>query len=93
MQSPTNQTYQNSTIPLTFTVDVISQAKLVNWTGYTLDGQQNVTIAGNVTLTGLSGGTHSIVVYFNDTYGNMGASETVAFSVEELFPLAVIVAA
>ncbi len=75
----------NSTVPLVFCVD-----KVVDWVGYSLDGQQNVTISGNFTLTGLSGGSHSVTVYVNDTYGNMGASEALTFSVE-LFPLAFII--
>jgi hypothetical protein len=72
----------NSTVPLVFSVD-----KVVDWVGYSLDGQGNVTVAGNFTLTGLSGGEHRVVVYANDTYGNMGVSEPLTFSVE-LFPLA-----
>ena len=43
--SPVNQTYNESSVPLVFTVD-----KTVNWTGYSLDGQQNVTITGNTTI-------------------------------------------
>ncbi len=88
MQSPINQTYQNTTLPLSFTIDVISQAKLVNWTGYSLDGQQNVTVTGNTSLTGLSSGAHSIRVFANDSYGNIGASETLTFDVLESFPFA-----
>jgi len=48
---------------------------------YSLDNQANQTINGNCTLTGLTVGTHSIVVYANDTFGNMGKSETVTFTV------------
>ncbi|MGD6850636.1 MAG: Kelch repeat-containing protein, partial [Candidatus Bathyarchaeia archaeon] len=59
----------NSTVPLVFYVD-----KAVDWVGYSLDGQGNVTVAGNFSLSGLSGGSHSVTVYANDTYGNMGAS-------------------
>lgn len=84
--SSLNGTYTNSTVPLVFSVD-----KAVSWTGYSLDGQQNITVTGNITLTGLSSGTHSIVVYANDTFGNMGASETLTFSVAELFPVAIVI--
>ncbi len=85
-----NQTVTDSNVSLTFTVD-----KIVNWTGYSLDGQQNVTITGNTTLTGLSSGLHNVTVYANDTYGNMGASETVTFTVAvpEPFPTAPVAAA
>ncbi|MDR0471373.1 MAG: hypothetical protein LBH79_06595 [Nitrososphaerota archaeon] len=53
----------------------------VVWMGYSLDGQANVTIEGNVTLSGLSYGRHSVVVFAEDKYGNIGASETITFSV------------
>jgi roadblock/LC7 domain-containing protein len=39
---------------------------------------------------GLSNGLHSVTVYANDTCGNMGASETVAFTVSEPFPVAAV---
>ena len=45
-------------------------------------GQDNVTIAGNVTLAVLSEGSHSLVVYATDTVGNTGASKTIYFSIE-----------
>jgi hypothetical protein len=61
--------------------------KPVSWIGYSLDGGQNVTIAGNTTLTGLSSGLHNVILYANDTYRNMGASETVRFNVAEPFPV------
>jgi len=74
--SPLNQTYNDSIVPLVFTVD-----KSVNWTGYNLDGKQNVTITGNTTITGLSSDLHNITVYANDTFGNAGASQTITFTV------------
>jgi hypothetical protein len=52
-----------------------------SWIGYCLDRPANVAITGNTTLTELAEGSHSIVVYANDTAGNMGASETVFFTV------------
>jgi parallel beta-helix repeat protein len=74
--SPLNQKYNESSVPLLFTVD-----ESVNWTGYSLDGQQNITITGNTTITGLSSSLHSITVYANDTFGNVGASQTVNFTI------------
>jgi len=81
--SPLNQTYYNSSVSVVFTVD-----KPVNWTGYSLDDQQNVTVPGNSSLTDLSNGLHNFTIFSNDTYGNMGASETVSFTVDvpEPFP-------
>jgi N-acetylneuraminic acid mutarotase len=81
--SPANQSYNESSMSLVFTVD-----KPVNWTGCSLDGSDNVTITGNTTLTDLSNGIHTVTVYVNDTFGNMGNSETVSFNVAapEAFP-------
>jgi hypothetical protein len=73
---------------LVFTVN-----KPVNWTSYSLDGQDNVTITGNTTLSGLSNGLHNITVYAKDEFENMGASETVSFSVEAPFPIMPVAAA
>jgi hypothetical protein len=80
--SPLNQTYTKSSAFLVFTVD-----KVINWTGYSVDGKDNVTFTGNITLTGLSNGLHNITVYAKDTFGNTGASEAVAFTLDyEPFP-------
>ena len=87
--SPANLTSGNSTIPLIFRLD-----KRVSSECYSLDGQQNVTITGNTTLTGLSNGLHNITVYANDTYGNTGASQTAFFNVvkPESFPTVTAIA-
>ena len=49
-----------------------------------MDGQENVTVAGNTTLTNLSFGEHNVTVYATDEVGNTGASETVIFIIEKL---------
>jgi parallel beta-helix repeat protein len=86
---PLNQTYSNSTVHLVFTVD-----KAINWTGYSLDGQQNVTITGNTTIANITSGLHNIIVYANDTYGNIGASQIISFTIAkpEPFPTATVAA-
>jgi len=77
-----NKTYSAASIPLNFiTNEPISQST------YSLDGQENVTVAGNTTLTELSKGDHNVTVYAKDEAGNVGASETIWFSVAEPFPL------
>jgi len=86
--SPRSQMYNESSVLLVFTVN-----KPVSWTGYSLDGQDNVTISDNTTLTGLHNGLHSLTVYANDTLGNMGASTTLNFNVKVPFPTAFVVAA
>jgi hypothetical protein len=85
--SPVNQMYNESSVSLVFTVN-----KPVNWTGYSLDGQDNVTVTGNTTMEGLANGLHNVTVYAKDTFGNVGASETVSFSVEVPFPATLVVA-
>jgi len=75
--SPENRTYYTTDIPLTFTVN-----ESVSWIAYSLDNKANVTITGNTTLFGLSNGSHSLIVYANDTAGNTGASETIYFNIE-----------
>ena len=79
--SPQNQTYTN-TLQLNFTLNEIS-----SWIGYSLDGQENITVTENINLKEMAYGSHMITVYANDTYGNMAASETVCFSVPEPFPV------
>ena len=76
VMSPTNQSYNESSIPLTFTLD-----KPASWIGYSLDGHQNISVAGNTTLAILTGGLHGLRVYANDTFGNVGASQQIDFTV------------
>ncbi len=49
---------------------------------YSLDGQDNVTFTGNLTLAKIPVGAHNITVYATDAYGNVGSSETMTFTVE-----------
>jgi nitrous oxidase accessory protein NosD len=87
--SPKSQTYNETSVSLVFAVD-----EAVNWTGYSLDGKDNVTITGNTTIAGLPTGLHNITVYAEDTFANMGASETVSFTIAELesFPTTIVIA-
>jgi N-acetylneuraminic acid mutarotase len=88
--SPVNQTYNESSLSLVFTVD-----KLVNWMGYSLDGQDNVTLSGNTTLAGLPYGSHNLTVYATDAAVNTGASDTITFTITkpETFPTALVATA
>jgi len=85
--SPENKTYSTSNVSLAFTVN-----KPAVWLGYSLDGQETVTINGNTTIAGLTNGLHNITVYAKDTFENTGASETVYFSVEVPFPTTLVIA-
>jgi len=81
-----NQTYYTSNVPLNFTV-----SKLTTQIKYSLDGQKNVTITGNTTLTELPSGDHRITVYAIDEAGNVGVSEPIHFSVVP-FPTTIVAA-
>jgi hypothetical protein len=86
-----NKTYSSTSIALDFAVD-----RLTSWMGFSLNNQSNMTIYGNMTLTDLPLGSHSLVVYANDTYGNMGTSETIHFTIAELpepFPTSLVATA
>jgi hypothetical protein len=72
-----NNAHVAADVPLNFAV-----SKPFSKIAYSLDGQANVTVSGNTTLTGLSSGQHSLTVYAWDTLGSVGASETVTFTVE-----------
>jgi hypothetical protein len=74
--SPQDAIYNATSLPLDFTID-----EPASWIAYSLDNQINTTIAGNVTLSELAEGTHSITVFANDTFGNMGTSETINFTI------------
>ena len=93
--SPLNQTYSNSSVALTFSVEVLSPDKSVNWTGYSLDGQPNVTITShssvnNVTIANMTSGVHDITVYARDAYGNIGTSQTIVFTIVKPEPFLTI---
>lgn len=87
---PKNQTYNQSDVSLTFTVD-----KPFSSIFYSLDGQDNMTITGNTTLTNLLNGVHNITVYAKYTEGSIGASKNIAFSIadQEPFPTTIVASA
>jgi hypothetical protein len=71
-----NTTYNSTDIPLNFTVNTNTLKAT-----YSLDGKDNVTVAGNSTLTNVPVGTHTLVIYAFDDAGNNAASKTVNFAV------------
>jgi hypothetical protein len=71
-----NRTYASTEVPLNFMVN-----ENITSAAYSLDGEDNVTISGNTTITGLAAGAHNVTVYAWDTAGNIGASQTVNFTV------------
>jgi hypothetical protein len=76
--SPQKQTYNPSELLLNFAIN-----ENASWIGYSLDGQEPVTITGNTTLTSLSYGSHTIIVYATDVAGNTGTSQTIHFGVAD----------
>jgi parallel beta-helix repeat protein len=74
--SPASGTYSTTIVPLEFAVN-----EPTSRISYSLDGNANVTLLGNTTLTGLSNGLHSITVFATDKAGN-SASATVQFVID-----------
>jgi hypothetical protein len=81
IHSPKNNTCTKSDVSLNFTVD-----EETIWMGYSLDGQNNVMLTGNTTLIGLTNGLHKLVLYAEDIDGNVGASEEITFTVDNVAP-------
>ncbi len=79
--SPTNTTYTSNDIQL-----VISLNRPTPWICYSLDYQANVTITGDVELSDMSEGQHTLTVYANDTFGNVVSSDAVNFTVDTFAP-------
>ena len=86
LQSPKNETYYSSSIHLEVIVN-----ERVPWMGYKLDNGKIVDISGNVTISGLSTGSHALTIYAIDISGNNGTSETIFFSILE-FPFVSVIA-
>ena len=77
--SPENETYNQ--VKLAFTTN-----RGTSWIGYNLDNQANITLTGESSLSGLSNGQHKVIIYANDSFGNMGYSNIVYFSVDTVAP-------
>ncbi len=79
--SPTNQSYTQRNIPLSFYVN-----EPTRYTIYNLNNLANSTINGNTTLINLPNGKYAITVYATDRDLNTGSSQTVAFNVNSAEP-------
>lgn len=75
--SPNNETLKTSDVPLTLSLDGSA-----SWIGYSIDGETNATISGNMTLNGLADGTHNITIYAKDSNTNIVSSSSVYFEVK-----------
>lgn len=86
--SPQNTTHGSSDVELDFTVNEVAEIL------YCLDGKENQTATGSLTLTGLENGAHNVTFYASDLAGNAATSQTLFFNVDvpELFPTSLIAA-
>jgi len=74
--SPQNEVYTTA-VAVEFAVNKPASSILVG-----VDGQSLVTVLGNTTLS-FDPGVHNISVYLFDCFGNLGASNTVSFTVSD----------
>jgi hypothetical protein len=72
-----NQTYSTNNITLCFAVSEPSTYK------YCINGKENITIAGNTTLTQLPIGHLRLIVYAEDSAGNVGTLQAVNFTITQ----------
>jgi hypothetical protein len=86
VSSPESKTYETSDVPLMVTVN-----KPTAWIAYSLDGQAEVTITGNTTLSGLTIGEHNLIVSAQDLGGVVGTSSTITFTVAARFPIELVI--
>ncbi len=79
--SPQNWSYDTSDVQLNVTsTEALPQIL------YSLDGNQNQTATGNMTLTGLANGAHNITVYVADLAGNEATPKNISFTVAKPDP-------
>jgi parallel beta-helix repeat protein len=71
---PLNKTYRTERVELLFTTNKPL------YLAYSLDDQPNATLSSNIVLTNMSGLSHSIALYGNDTQGNE-ATALIQFSI------------
>jgi hypothetical protein len=79
VSSPKDVVYTSSEVLLDFTVSEVASEIL-----YSLDGKENQTTAGSLTLTNLSEGAHNVTLYVADLAGNAAVPQTIFFSVDLL---------
>jgi len=82
VSSPESKTYENIDVPL-----IVAVNKPVSWIAYSLDGEAEVTITGNTTLSGLTIGEHSLIVSAQDLGGQIGSSPIIHFTIVAHFPI------
>lgn len=68
--------FNQTCVPLNFTV-----SEPTSWSAYSLDNGAITDLSRNATLI-VTAGSHTIIVYANDTAGNMGQSKVATFTVQ-----------
>lgn len=76
--SPKNKTYPTSEVFLDLLV-----SENCSEVSYILDGQQRIITGGNVSLSGLSSGAHTLTAYAVYEGGNAAVPQTVKFAIAE----------
>ena len=79
VQSPTNTTYITSTIWFNATADETIDTWIVNYNG------TNITHTINTQLE-VENGNHHLLLWGNDSYGNVGLNDSIYFSVNVTYP-------
>jgi len=79
-----NQTYNTTIVTLNFGIN--RDPAQVSQISYTIDQNNTSTINGNLTLTDLSSGNHTLTVTTTDTNGNKGTSQTINFTIIQPAP-------
>ncbi len=74
-----NKVYINDNILLNMTID-----RPYSRAVYCLDGKDNITFTGNITLPYMNTMVHNLTVYVWDNFGNVGTSQTITFAQAEL---------
>jgi hypothetical protein len=72
--SPESKTYFTTLINLIYSVEDGSNGNTLSWIGYSLDNTPNVTLTGNTSIN-VALGTHNIVFYANNTWGNQNSTQ------------------
>ena len=88
--SPTNTSYENGSISLEF-----SASEAVEWCGYSLNGEADVTIpnCSNTTLSSLATNSYTLMVKARDYAGNTGSSSVNFTVIGDITPPTVSISA
>jgi len=89
--SPKNKIYNISSVWFNATVSDITTS--VNWCGYSLDNNINITLSNNTITnyyslnTTMTDGAHNVTIYCNDSVGNLNYTESLDFTVDTTPPI------